>query len=206
MGASNVRKVYLNWPHLEDRPFRLLAYMALRARDNDANPWYGAGHTELAEIALGLPLATERQQQEALRVVRRAMTKLRTSGAITTTRRAATGRQARYGLHLNGPAQVTQRPMDNPADSHERRSPSDLREPPNVGHSVTFEHQNVGHSVAERRSLSGPLRTKRTEVVQEQEQKDPEANLRNGEMWKAPTPHPNGSAEPAKQATPKTNP
>jgi hypothetical protein len=179
----------------------MLAYMALRARDQDSAPWYGAGHEELAVIALGLPMGSGKQRDHGYRIVRRAMTALHRAGVVETAARAVPGRHARYRLWLNGPTldhgtQVTERPVNNHPESHERRSLSDRRPTENVGHSVTGEHQFVGHSASERRSLSDLQRSKEEEEVQVQERKDPEENLRNGELWKTAPP---GAAEPPGQ-------
>ena len=54
MGAAHVSAVYAQWSHLPDRPFRLLAYMALIAKDATPEPAYWGGRDGLC-IALGLP-------------------------------------------------------------------------------------------------------------------------------------------------------
>ena len=102
-------RVYIAWGHLDDRPFRLLVYMALRARDGDAVPWYGAGHDELASIALGLPMGTGREHLAGLRAVTRAFTVLHQEGAVTTHRNSRPGKHARYLLWLDTPAPVDNR-------------------------------------------------------------------------------------------------
>jgi hypothetical protein len=197
VGSSNVLRVYHSWSHLDDRPFRLLAYMALRARDHDAEPWYGAGHEELAMIALGLAMATDRERDAGFRAVRRAFTALHKARALKTIRHARPGKQASYRLFLDGPTQDGERPVNNPAETAGRRTLSDL-----------WEAANVGRSATERRTVSDRTQDahRPTEEEEEEEElKDPEANLRNGEMWKGAPPHLNGSAEPAKTATPRTH-
>ena len=170
-------KAYHLWrPLLDDRPFCILAYMALRARDNDAAPWYGAGHDELAAVGLGLPMGTEHDRQNGIRAVRRAMTALHAAGAVTTHRYARPGKHATYLLWLDTPAAVDNR--------RKRRTPTVLRTPENVGRSATYEHPNVGRSVAKRRTLSDLQRSKEEEVMHERT--SPEANLLGGEVWKAP--------------------
>lgn len=175
MGAANVVKAFHTWrPKLGDRPFCLLAYMALRARDNDAAPWYGAGHDELASVALGLPMGTEREHQNGIRYVRRAMTALHKAGAVTTHRYARPGRHATYLLWLDTPA-----PVDNRL---KRRTRTVLRPIENVGRSASSEPPNVGRSEAERRTLSVPLRSKEEEELQERSSS--KSNLRNDDPWK----------------------
>jgi len=195
VGAANALRVYAAWGGvLGDRPMRVLVYMALIARDKDAEPWFSQGHEVLAEMALALPAPGSPQ---AARVVRRAITQLHARGAIRTVKRATYGKRGtsnvHYRLYLDGPQpQVTNRPVDNSQPQVTDRPMAD---------------EAIGHSVVAHRSLSGrPQVTQRPtkEEEEEEELKDPEANLRNGEMWKAPPPHPNGSAEPAETATPRT--
>ena len=132
MGASNALRVYAAWGRcsystkagkaakkqlLADQPLRVLVYMALVARDDDSDPWYGQLHETLGAGALGLDIPepddtpeTQAQRDVALRTVRRAITALHKAGAIETTRRATFGtrgaRPARYRLYLDGPPGV----------------------------------------------------------------------------------------------------
>lgn len=192
-----MQKCYLNWrPHLDDRPFCVLAYMALRARDHDAEPWYGAGHEELATMALGLKMGTEAERAAGFRAVRRAFTALHKAKAVETIRHARPGKQASYRLWLDGRTQDAHRPVNNPPETAGHRTPSDLR-----------RAGNVGRSASERRTVS--VRTQDAhrpteEEEEEEERRTSKANLRNGEMWKAAPAHLNGSAEPAEPATPRT--
>jgi hypothetical protein len=193
VGAANVLRVYHSWRrHLDDRPFCLLAYMALRARDNDAEPWYGAGHEELAVIALGLAIGTERERLAALRAVSRAMKALHAAGAIRTSKRARPGRQATYRLTLDGPTYDADRPVNNRADTPEHTTPTVVRGSGNVRRSADIRTTVSGAS------YDGERRTEEEE--EEEERKKTEVNLRNGEMWKAYPTHLNGSAKPAIRA------
>ena len=210
MGASNALRVYAAWGGvLDDRPLRLLIYMALVARDKDATPWFSQGHEALSEMALGTPVPDEPQKErdKALRVVRRAITHLHQAGAISTVKRATYGKRGtsnvHYRLYLDGPnpdrPQVTGRPKAKPVDNSR----------PQVTHRPMVS-ESIGHSVVAHRSLNDrPQVTERPtkENEEDEELKDPEANLRNGEMWKAPSlVHLNGSAEPAEPATPRAQP
>lgn len=116
MGAANALRAYHGWrgSALKDRSMRLLIYMALIARDHDAEPWYGLGHADLAVMALGLELPADngnpqdRAKRDAvLRKVRRHITPLLEAGAIEVKHRATYGalgaKHVVYRLHLDGP-------------------------------------------------------------------------------------------------------
>ena len=110
MGANNVMRVYLGWAaSLNDRPFRLLSYMALVSVDGDSEPWFGQGHDVLASTALGLkcPSDNDKERAAALRIVRRHISPLFAAGAIETRRRATSGNlgvtHVVYRLYLDGP-------------------------------------------------------------------------------------------------------
>ena len=182
MGASNALKAYQLWrARLPHQPFSVLAYMALRARDNDAAPWYGAGHDELAAIALGLLMRTDRDKENGRRQVRRAMTVLQRAGAVTTHRHGHPGLQAVYLLWLNAPSPVAQRPVNN--SQNIGRSPSG-DESQNIGHSATGVPPNIGRSAPEHRSLSDRPRRKEEEELQER--RSSKATVDNGETRKTP--------------------
>jgi len=191
-----VLRVYHSWRHLDDRPFRVLAYMALRARDHDAEPWYGAGHDELALIALGLAMGTERERDAGHRTVRRAFTVLHKAGAIRTARHARPGRQATYRLFLDGPTQDGERPVNNPITQDgerpmtipERRTVSDLR-------------TSVRRTVSDRtQDGERPTKEEEEEELQGQERISPEANLRTANCGRQPVGPVNGYAKPAIRA------
>lgn len=116
MGASNALRVYTVWgrpgpggrPPLGNRAIRLMAYMALRSVDGDAEPWCAVGHRDLATIGLGMDLDPDDQKKAdaVLRKVRRFVGQLTEAGAITMTRRATYGVRgevpAKYRLNLDG--------------------------------------------------------------------------------------------------------
>lgn len=117
MGARNAQRVYFGWgPVLKDRPLRLLVYMALAARDDDSEPWFGRGHAVLATEALGMQLPADEgkpdypaKRDAVMRKVRRHITPLIAAGAIATRTRAtsggdlASGTHVIYRLYLDGP-------------------------------------------------------------------------------------------------------
>lgn len=115
MGAKNALRVYEGWGALPDRPLRLLVYMALVARDDDAEPWFALGHEALARFALAMDLPelddddprSRAARDAVLRKVRRAVTTLHRRRAIETTRKATFGHRGpgpvRYRLWLDGP-------------------------------------------------------------------------------------------------------
>lgn len=176
MGAGNALKACHAWGHLPDRPFRILSYMALRARDNDAAPWYGAGHDELASIALGLPMGTEREHLAALRAVSRAFKALHEAGAVTTHRYARPGKHATYLLWLDSPA-----PVDN---RRKRTTPTVVRPSQNVRRSPSYEQADVRRSADKRTTPTVVQRSKEEEELHERSSS--KSNLRNDDPWKTP--------------------
>jgi hypothetical protein len=189
-----VQRVYHAWGHLDGRPFRLLVYMALIARDHDSEPWFGLGHDALAELALGLDVPKDpKKRDEARRIVRRALTPLHREGAITTSKRQSHHQAVHYRLWLDGPSpdcsQVTERPMNNPVDNPK----SQVTERPMSG-------KVIGHSEAGHRSLNGRSQvTERPIYIEEEEEEEERSsskpNLRNGEMWKADAPAADANGE-----------
>ena len=95
MGAQLVSRVYTSWTHLPDRPFRLLAYMALIAKDTNADPTFWGGRDSLAE-AMGMPPGTESTRQ----MIKRAVRVLITSGAIERAYVGHAGKRTEYRLTL----------------------------------------------------------------------------------------------------------
>jgi hypothetical protein len=193
VGAANVVRVYTCWGQLGHQPFRIYAYMALRARDDDSQPWYGAGHKELATIALALPYGTEQERAAATRAVRRGIAALQDAGAIRTVRYPSPGHQARYRLYLDTPTQDGdrpvndgQRPVDNPLTEDGDRP---VNNPGTQDGQRPVNELFTGRSASERRTFS--VRTQDAqrppeEEEEEEEQRTSKANLRNGEVWKAP--------------------
>lgn len=177
MGASNALRVYSTWgATLGDRAVRVLTYMAIVARDNDAEPWFGLGHEALAEMALGI-----KPDDAGLRAVRRAITELHKAGAITTAKRPSNqGRHVQYRLWLSGPSPDGKRPItpvDNcPAEPVDNHSSPDAQRPitaPVVGRILVSRRTNSDRVVG--RSASYPIERRNEE---EEERKNSEANLR----------------------------
>lgn len=107
MGYGNVKAVYGVWGDLPDGAFRLLAYMALIAKDEDDPPRFYGGRETLA-YALGWAVEDKRttdpveiaKREQAFKSVHRTLGILKKAGAITTLVAAAPGRTAEYGLNL----------------------------------------------------------------------------------------------------------
>lgn len=116
MGAGNVKAVYGLWGHLPDRPFRLLAFMALTAKDDDQPPCFWGGRETLAvglgrDVPTGDDAASKRARHAAFEAVRSSLSQLVTAGAIKRTRSASPGRTAKYELILKfGMAQAEPAP------------------------------------------------------------------------------------------------
>lgn len=105
-----MKEVYARWAHLAHAPFRLLAYMAVTAKDNDEPPMFFQGQ-EACAMALGMsPDADPKTRQVMFRQVRRHMEALVKSKAIERTRAASPHRSAEYALRLDGSTEVVQRP------------------------------------------------------------------------------------------------
>lgn len=136
MGAGNVRLVYVYWRDLPGGPFRLLAYMALRALDNDPSPLFWAGREELA-FALGrrVPPVTDdmskRIRNKHFKAVKDATSILLDRGAVSVAERPAPGRNAVYALHL---AATT---------GHGNRTSNGARKPSTTGHGFRRQRGTV---------------------------------------------------------------
>lgn len=142
MGASNIAAAFtLYGAKVPATSMLCLLYMALVAKDADAEPWYGKGHAALAEHALGRPSPITRKD---IKAVERAVQPLIALGAITTDRpaapRAEGPRTARYRLHL--------RPGDVPQKSGEERPPKTGR---NVPRKTATRPPDSGQSSPENR-------------------------------------------------------
>lgn len=122
VGASNVKAVYGWWGHLPDQPFRLLAYMALVAKDDDSAPRFWAGRESLA---IGLGRVAPHDETD-FRAVNRALHKLRRAGAIELDQHSGPGRRANYLIHLQPRSQDTKRPLNT---GHLVTEPQDTRRP-----------------------------------------------------------------------------
>ena len=95
MGASLVARVYTSWSHLPDRPFRLLAHMALTIKDATAQPTYWGGREAMCQ-SLGLPTENESSHQ----MVKRAIRKLIDEGAVKRVMDGHAGKRSEYLLTL----------------------------------------------------------------------------------------------------------
>lgn len=105
-----MKEVYARWAHLAHAPFRLLAYMAVTAKDNDEPPMFFQGQ-EACAMALGMsPDADIKTRQVMFRQVRRHMEALVKAKAIERTRPASPHRSAEYALRLDSSTEVVQRP------------------------------------------------------------------------------------------------
>ena len=99
MGAQLVSRVFTSWTHLPDRPFRLLAYMALIAKDTNTDPTYWGGRDALAQ-ALGKDPGTASARQ----IVKCAVAALVAAGAIERSYVGHAGRRSEYRMTLtSGP-------------------------------------------------------------------------------------------------------
>jgi hypothetical protein len=95
MGTKLATTAYTWWPHLPDRPFRLLVHMCLIAKDTDENPKF-YGRREQMILALGLPADAPTSNQ----MVSRAVRILLDSGAIARATNARFGKQAEFWVRV----------------------------------------------------------------------------------------------------------
>jgi hypothetical protein len=126
MGYQNISLVFAHWGHLHNTPFRLLTYMAFRARDTDVPPKFYEGR-EACAVALGrmtpaepAPGDTSRRAEEyrkarradfeAVRVATQALVK---AGAISVSRLPGPRQTTAYVLSLT-PSSVQAEPAEQP--------------------------------------------------------------------------------------------
>ena len=124
MGAAHVSAVYAQWSHLPDRPFRLLAYMALIAKDATPEPAYWGGRDGLC-LGLGLPAS-----DVSYRIVRRAVADLIAAGALERVMVGHNGKRSEYRIHVTGPKADTSVPLQADVD----KSLGGQDSPPKGGH------------------------------------------------------------------------
>lgn len=97
MGAGNVVKVCLHWPHLPSASFRVLTQMAVIALDRDTPPIYWGGRAPLVRV-LGRGEDPTEPDYQALK---RAMSPLLKAGCVAVDKPSGPGHAARYSLHLD---------------------------------------------------------------------------------------------------------
>jgi hypothetical protein len=190
VGARLVAATYAHYPHLPDRAFRLLVYMALVCKDDTPTPVYYGGREALA-TALGAA-----EDAAGYQVVRRCLSALVAYGAISRELAGYRGKRAEYRLNvrtvpgqrgaLSEPHYGGQREsLSEPHSDRERESPSEpqtgrkgvTQRPPNSGERESLNdslrgslsEQNGSHSVNKRGSLSDPPRNNKEEEGTHQE-------------------------------------
>lgn len=103
MGAGNVAKVCIHWPHLSNESFRVLTQMAVIAMDRDNPPIYWGGRDPLVRV-----LGRGEQPTEAdYQALKRAMSKLLKLGVVAVDKPSGPGHAARYSLHLDPATGIT---------------------------------------------------------------------------------------------------
>jgi hypothetical protein len=168
MGAANALAAYRMYAG-QVPPTSLLAlvYMATVSLDRDAEPMWWEGHEILAVRILG---ASEPVTDAALRAVRRAVTPLFRTGAITVDRHSsAHGSRlitVRYRLWLATPAPDGIRPV------HNRPEPAD--DPPAQDGIRPVDSASTGRFLVEHRTISGraPDGNRPPEEYEETEERD----------------------------------
>lgn len=141
MGAAHVSACYAQWSHLPDRPFRVLAYMALIAKDSTPEPTFWGGRDALC-IALGIEA-----DPAGYRVIRRALAELIDAGALERKYVGHAGKRSEYRVHVTprkgdtsdpqSPAGTTEKgghvsPPEGGHLSPQRRTPQSAKEDTSV--------------------------------------------------------------------------
>lgn len=101
MGATNVAKVFLNWPAsgLTQREMLALVYMANISLDKDYPPVFFG---DLQDLATAIGLSRGTASPESVRAsVMKILSGLRKAGAIVSSGQARTGIRANYALALD---------------------------------------------------------------------------------------------------------
>jgi len=103
MGAGNVAKVCIHWPHLPHPAFRVLTQMAVVALDRDNPPVYYGGRDALVRVLGRGDEPTDADYQ----ALKRAIRGLLISGVVAVDKHAGPGHTTRYSLHLDPPTGIT---------------------------------------------------------------------------------------------------
>ena len=163
MGARHVAAAFAQWGSLPDRPFRLLAYMALVAKDSTAQPTYWGGRDGLC-VGLGVAATPSGH-----RVARRAIADLEAAGAIERKYVGHGRKRSEYRLILTpskGDATVPLSPVDNPDEADDEGG----RTSPPKGGQIRSER---GTDLVEKGDTSVPPRKKRNTRSEEEEEISP---------------------------------
>lgn len=163
MGARHVAAAFAQWGSLPDRPFRLLAYMALVAKDSTAQPTYWGGRDGLC-VGLGVEATPSGH-----RVARRAIADLEAAGAIERKYVGHSRKRSEYRLVLTpakGDTTVPLSPADNPDEADDKGG----RTSPPKGGQIRSER---GTDLVEKGDASVPPRKKRNTRSEEEEEISP---------------------------------
>ena len=164
MGARHVAAAFAQWGSLPDRPFRLLAYMALVAKDSTAQPTYWGGRDGLC-VGLGVEATPSGH-----RVARRAIADLEAAGAIERKYVGHSRKRSEYRLVLTpakGDATVPLSPADDPGEADDEGG----RTSPPKGGQIRSER---GTDSVEKGDTSVPPRKKRNTRSEEEEEISPD--------------------------------
>ena len=163
MGARHVAAAFAQWGSLPDRPFRLLAYMALVAKDSTTQPTYWGGRDGLC-VGLGVEATPSGH-----RVARRAIADLEAAGAIERKYVGHSRKRSEYRLVLTpakGDTTVPLSPEDNPSAADDEGG----RTSPPKGGQIRSER---GTGLVEKGDTSVPPRKKRNTRSEEEEEISP---------------------------------
>ena len=163
MGARHVAAAFAQWGSLPDRPFRLLAYMALVAKDSTAQPTYWGGRDGLC-VGLGVEATPSGH-----RVARRAIADLEEAGAIERKYVGHSRKRSEYRLVLTPAKGDTTVPLSH-ADNPDEADDEGGRTSPPKGGQIRSER---GTDLVEKGDTSVPPRKKRNTRSEEEEEISP---------------------------------
>jgi hypothetical protein len=209
VGAGNVKAAYALWGDLPDGAFRLLAFMAVTALDEDT-PRYFGGRESLAygmgwavEDASATDPAAIAKRESAFKSVKRLTGILKKAGAIHVLRAAAPGRTAEYGLNLRGRRPSKEwdrsRPRGQKNDPHstpDENAPTDPHGPSGAGNGANSFDGTGPKELAERGQVN--RRTGPTYLAPEEEEEQERSRREDKGADVDLTSHPS-------RATPPTN-
>lgn len=160
MGATRVAQVFSCWPHLHDRPFRLLVHMALTVKDSTPEPTYWGGRDAMADM-----LGATGTQRARYQTVKRAIQQLVEAGAIELKYHGHAGKRSEYLLTLdNFPREK----------GDENRTPTGKeRGTENDPQRGTASESKGVRPASQRGSLTVPPRNKRSNEEHGEDEKSP---------------------------------
>lgn len=160
MGARHVAAAFAQWGSLPDRPFRLLAYMALVAKDATVEPAYWGGRDGLC-LGLGIE-----PTPNGHRIARRAIRDLVEAGAIERRYVGHSTKRSEYRLILTATKGDGSVPLCGTHSTSDDETEGGHESPPKGGHLSPKR----GTQAVEKGDTTVPPRKKRNTRSEEEEE------------------------------------